>query len=72
MLLCLLLCTQALKSVATRSLVESKLDLGVNEPKVVEVSVDGMPGRGIFDIDLFRCHGFIAASSVDANTCLRT
>lgn len=28
---------QALKSVATRSLAESKLDLGVNEPKVVEV-----------------------------------
>lgn len=31
-------CAQALKSVATRSLAESKLNLGVNEPKVVEVS----------------------------------
>lgn len=30
---------QALKSVATRSLAESKLNLGVNEPKVVEVSI---------------------------------
>ncbi|CAN0235450.1 unnamed protein product, partial [Laminaria digitata] len=28
---------EALKSVATRSLAESKLNLGVNEPKVVEV-----------------------------------
>lgn len=38
---CCLFCVscqyQALKSVATRSLAESKLDLGANEPKVVEV-----------------------------------
>lgn len=29
---------------------ESKLDLGVNEPKVVEVSVEGMLSRGMLDI----------------------
>lgn len=45
---------QALKSVATRSLVESKLDLGVNEPKVVEVSVNGTPAQGVFDASISR------------------
>lgn len=62
---CLLLCrlsTQALKSVATRSLVESKLDLGVNEPKVVEVSVNEVPDRGINNIHFKATPAFAGAN----------